>query len=219
MIRVRVVVEGQSEESFVSSVLAPAFCERGIFLTPLILGVPGHKGGRTNYARVRKDVLLNLKQEKSAYCSTMLDYYGLGAGFPGTPVAGGSSIQKVSRIEEAMKADICAQIPEHRPDIRFLPYIQLHEFEGLLFSNLAGFASGINQAHLAASFRTIRDSFATPEDINDAPLTAPRSASWQRARGIGRFCVEQLRRKLSAWIACAGSARTSEAGWSGWRGS
>jgi hypothetical protein len=80
---------------------------------------------------------------------------------------------KVMRIEQAIKADICEQVPDLRPDVRFLPYLQLHEFEGLLFSDPAVFASSIGKAHLAQVFRRTRDDFLTPEDINDGPDSAP----------------------------------------------
>ena len=174
MIRIRIVVEGQTEESFVSKVLAAAFWPQQIYLTPILLGVPGQIGGRPNYDRVKKDVLLHLKQDTTAYCSTLLDYYGLGSGFPGTPVAENlSNTAKAVQIERAVKEDICARIPEFRPGIRFLPYIQLHEFEGLLFSRPSVFAAAINQEQLARHFRQVRDNFPTPEDINDDPLTAP----------------------------------------------
>jgi hypothetical protein len=52
--RVSVIVEGPTEQSFVQGVLAPLLWVREIYVTPTILGVPGHKGGRTNYACVRK---------------------------------------------------------------------------------------------------------------------------------------------------------------------
>ena len=60
MVRVIIVVEGQSEEAFVSAVLAPALWSQQTYLTPILLGVPGHKGGRPNYARLKKDLLLHL---------------------------------------------------------------------------------------------------------------------------------------------------------------
>jgi hypothetical protein len=47
MMRVTVVVEGQTEESFVKDVLAPELWPRQVFLTPIIIGIPGQKGGRT----------------------------------------------------------------------------------------------------------------------------------------------------------------------------
>ena len=174
MTRVSVVVEGPTERSFVQEVLAPVLWSRGIYLTPTILGVPGHKGGRTNYVRVRKDVLRQLKEDRTACCSTMLDFYGLGKGFPGTPLPPNlSNVDKVIHLERAMGADIIAEVPDLRPDARFLPYLQLHEYEGLLFSDPEAFANGISQSHLTAQFQAIRQSFPTPEDIDDSPVTAP----------------------------------------------
>jgi hypothetical protein len=180
--RVRVIVEGRTEQSFVQEVLAPSLSDAGIYLTPTILGVPGHKGGRTSYPRVKKDVLRQLEEDRTAYCSTMLDFYGLGKGFPGTPLPSNlSNVDKVIHLERAMKEDIIAEAPELRPDVRFLPYLQLHEYEGLLFSDPEAFANGIYQSHLTAQFRAIRQGFPTPEDIDDNPDTAP-------SRRVVRLC-------------------------------
>ena len=174
MRRVHVVVEGPTEESFISSVLAPVLWPHQVYLTPTILGVPGHKGGRPNYARAKKDVVIQLKQDQTRYCSTMFDFYGLGDGFPGMPLSPNlPGLDKVRRIEEAVKADIIAEAPDLRADVRFLPYLQLNEYEGLLFSDTQAFASGIRQPHLVEPFEEIRTEFATPEDINDDPNTAP----------------------------------------------
>jgi hypothetical protein len=172
---VYIVVEGQTEESFVNKILAPVFYPRQLYLIPHLLGPRGHQGGNPKYIRVKKDVILHLKQYRKAYCSTMLDFYGLGKGFPGTPLPPGlSNIEKVRRIEQSMRADILQEIDEDlRPDIRFIPYLQLHEYEALLFSNPAAFARGIHQSELTPSFQAIRDEFPTPEDINDGSTTAP----------------------------------------------
>ncbi|MGO8731923.1 MAG: DUF4276 family protein [Terriglobia bacterium] len=174
MTRVSVIVEGPTERSFVQEILAPILWAKEVYLTPTILGVPGHKGGITNYARVRKDVLRQLKEDRTAYCSTMLDFYGLGRGFPGTPLSSNlSNVNKVIRIERAMKEDLVAEVPDLRPDVRFLPYLQLNEYEGLLFSDPEEFANGISQSHLTRQFQAIRQSFPTPEDIDDSPDTTP----------------------------------------------
>ncbi len=173
MTRVYVVVEGATEESFVKEVLDPLLRPRQIYVIPIILGSPGHKGGNTNYARVKQDVVVLLQQDRAAYCSTMLDFYGLGAGFPGMPLPPNlENLSKVARIEQAVKDDIVADRPDLRPDMRFVPYLQLHEYEGLLFSDPDAFASGIKQRHLAPRFQAIRDEFPTPEDINDDPNKA-----------------------------------------------
>ena len=206
MTRVVIIVEGQTEEAFVNDVLAEALWPYEVYLTPILLGVPGHKGGRPNYARVKKDVLLHLKQDKAAYCSTMLDFYGLGPGFPGTPVPPGlPSIGKAVRIEEAMKADVCEVVPDLRPDLRFVPYVQLHEYEGLLFSDPRLLAEAINQPHLAENFQKVRDGFPSPEDIDDDPITAPSkrllqafSSYWKVLDGTTaarRVGIEAMRRE------------------------
>jgi len=172
--RVYIVVEGPTEESFVNGVLAPVLWSRRVYPTPLIIGSPGRKGGNVKYVRVKRDVLTQLKQDRSAYCSTMFDFYGLGEGFPGTPLPPNlQNVNKVIHIEQAVKADIIAEIPELRPDARFLPYLQLHEYEGLLFSDPVAFAAGIKQPHLEHRFEQVRRGFPTPEDINDDPNTAP----------------------------------------------
>ncbi|MGH9430407.1 MAG: DUF4276 family protein [Terriglobia bacterium] len=175
MTRIYVVVEGPTEESFVNDVLAPELWPSGKYLIPIIVGPPGHKGGNTNYARVKKDVITQLKQDHAAYCSTMLDFYGLGQGFPGTPLPPNlSNTQKVSHIERATLEDIAASVDDGlQPRSRFLPYLQLHEFEALLFSDPNALAAGIGQPDIAHDFVTIRDAFPTPEDINDNPNSAP----------------------------------------------
>jgi hypothetical protein len=56
---------------------------------------------------------------------------------------------------------------------RFIPFVVMHEFEGLLFSDCAAFGSGIERPDLEASFQAIRDQFDSPEEIDDSPTNAP----------------------------------------------
>ena len=162
------IVEGATEESFVSGPLAEVLWLRQVYVRPIVLG------GRTKYVRVKRDILRQLKQDHGSYCTTMIDFYGLGGGFPGTPAPLHlNSIQKVEHIERAVKEDVCRQIPEFRPDVRLIPYLCLHEYEGLLFSDPDAFAQSIGQPHLASRFHRIRNDFPTPEDINNDPETAP----------------------------------------------
>ena len=174
MTRISVIVEGPTESSFVQQILAPSLWPLSVYVIAIVLGVPGHKGGRTNYARVKKDVLRQLSEDRGVYCSTMFDFYGLGRGFPGMPLPPNlANVEKVIHLERAMKDDIIAHAPDLRPDVRFIPYLQLHEYEALLFSDPEAFATGISQPHLAAQLRNIRQMFPTPEDIDDSPTEAP----------------------------------------------
>ena len=56
---------------------------------------------------------------------------------------------------------------------RLIPYVMMHEFEAMLFSDCDRFAQAIDHPELAGSFQAIRDGFNTPEDINDSQVTAP----------------------------------------------
>ena len=56
---------------------------------------------------------------------------------------------------------------------RFVPFVVMHEFEGLLFSDCDAFARAIGRPALSGPFQAVRDQFDSPEDINDSPTTAP----------------------------------------------
>jgi hypothetical protein len=161
MVRLYIVAEGQTEEAFVTNVLGPSLYPLGIYPSARLLGPPGRKGGNVSYARVQTDVLLLLKQDRGAYCTTFLDLYGHGRGFPGTPVPQNlSGVQKAVHLEAALKADIVAQLPEQTAaSARFIPYFQVHEFEGLLFSDTTAFANGIHESGLARALQTVRAHF------------------------------------------------------------
>ncbi len=71
---------------------------------------------------------------------------------------------RVAEMENAMKLDI--------DDRRFFPYIQLHEFEALLFSSDKGFKAYFEEKE-ALALAQIVESYVNPEDINSSPEGAP----------------------------------------------
>ena len=71
MIRVHVLVERQTEETFVEKVMQPHFNRLDIYLFPRQIGKRGHKGGIGEYPRARRDILAALKQDAGASCTTM----------------------------------------------------------------------------------------------------------------------------------------------------
>ncbi|MBN2315599.1 MAG: hypothetical protein JXM79_16845 [Sedimentisphaerales bacterium] len=48
-ISVYIIVEGQTEQTFVRDLLAPEMGGQGIFLYPVLIGKPGHKGGNVQF--------------------------------------------------------------------------------------------------------------------------------------------------------------------------
>jgi len=174
MVRVYVIAEGQTEIAFVKKLLVETFSNLGIHLYPTLLGKPGHKGGVISYQRAKSDVIRFLKQERNTFCTTMFDYFRLPDDFSGLPITGNyQSVTKVEIIEQAFKKDIAQTLGNTFTPERFIPYIQIHEFESLLFSNPSALAKSIYRDDLASKFKTIRNAFPSPEDINDHPNTAP----------------------------------------------
>jgi len=173
MKRVLILVEGQTEETFVRDVLAPHFLARNVALTPKILVTRrvksgGHfKGGIVNYAQVRRDLHLLLADTGAERITTMLDYYGLPEDFPGLANRpSGTCYQRVEHVERAFQAELAHP--------RFLPYLALHEFEALLFTDPARCEWVFSDAPgTIERMRAIRDGVASPEEINEGPATAP----------------------------------------------
>ena len=56
---------------------------------------------------------------------------------------------------------------------RFVPYVVMHEFEALLFSDCDGFARAVGRPELASSLRAVRERYGSPEEIDDSPDSAP----------------------------------------------
>ena len=174
MIRVHVICEGQTEEMFVNEELAEAFWSKGIDLRPALVGKPGYKGGKFKFERLLTDLKIRLLGDTTSYCTTFFDFYGLPEDFPGKKAAK-TEIQILNKANRLMNALVTRLERElgKAPLQRFIPYVQMHEFEGLLFSNPHALANAISQPSLALEFQTIRDAFNSPEEINDSRITAP----------------------------------------------
>ena len=76
-------------------------------------------------------------------------------------------------VENALATDVCEQMGSDFNPERFVPYVMMHEFEAMLFSDCDKFAEGIGEPELASAFQGIRNQFGCPEEINDSPNTAP----------------------------------------------
>mgnify|MGYP003423242531 CR=1 FL=1 len=169
--KVLVLVEGQTEEGFVKRVLQEHLLKYNVSLIPTIVSTkrvkfgPDFKGGIVSYQKVRRDILRLLNDSSAALVTTMFDLYGLPDDFPGRTGARGAPQKKVRVIEDAFKNDI--------DNSRFLGYLSLHEFEGLLFSSPSIIAKTLNAQDREDEINRIRDSFSSPEEINDNPETAP----------------------------------------------
>ena len=170
MKRLIIVVEGQTEQSFVKEILAPYLLCKGIEWTMPVLIRTSRKGrgGFVNYQHLYNTIkgLLGNPNDSGIVVSSFVDFFRIPNTMPGYSDAMrlGDDIQRANALQEFLGEAIS--------DRRFVPYIQLHEFEALLFSNNNGFEYLWDES-LSAETKLIVDAYPNPERINSAPETAP----------------------------------------------
>ena len=166
-----ILCEGQSEEIFITQVLAPYFknIKPYLYLKPIITKTSiGHKGGGLKYHRIKKEIL-NLLNHKESFVSTFFDYYALPDDFPKYNEQKGDIYEKIGILEQCFCNDINHQ--------RFFPHIQPYEFESLLFSDIDKIsqadAEWCNDKSCLTKLERIIQEFDNPEFINNSLQTSP----------------------------------------------
>lgn len=170
MIRLAISVEGQTEEEFCKEVLTAHLQSHGIEAHPVLLGrARGHSagGGNVSVGRLVSE-MVHLHRSFDVVTS-FVDFYGFKD----------KRDKTAEELEEIVGRQIERSIGWTRNQV--LPYVQKHEFEGLLFSDVSAFSGSIVAPLESVDLlRNIRLGFATPEDINDNKATAPS----RRIKGV-----------------------------------
>ncbi len=177
MARLYVFAEGQSEQTFADTVLKPHLAQFGVYMNKPVLiaharrkGVV-HRGGGRKYFAMTNDIERFLKQDRAAdaFFTTMIDLYALHSGFPGRDESDklrNDPQKRVLALESAWANDM--------QDDRFIPFLQLHEFEAYLFTDITKFDLFYsNESTKIANLQGIAANFSTPELIDDGQETAP----------------------------------------------
>jgi Domain of unknown function (DUF4276) len=176
MVRLHLIVEGQTERTFAGQLLCPHLVDFGVYVGRIELVAHArkkqrvHRGGLQRYAPFKNDIVRRLKEDQSsdAFLSTMIDLYGLPDDFPESQAAISECDPycRVKRLENALTEDI--------GDRRFIPYIQLHEFEALLLAmpdKILAYYDG--RENEVAELKKLVEEFGGPEKVNDGESTAP----------------------------------------------
>lgn len=180
-IEIMAIVEGKTEEIFINLLLQPYLAKKNIFIYATQVSKPGEKGGDVRFIRVKRDLELHLKQRTDTYITILVDYYGTQdwPGLDNIPLQT-TPAQIAQIVNHATKAEVIGLFADQQAERRFIPYMAIHEFESLLFSDSSAIAT-----ELAIS-KTDVDSVVTackePEAINNSPQTAPskRLDRWSR---------------------------------------
>jgi len=155
MVRLAISVEGQTEENFVNKLLVPHFIALDIHVTPILIG---GRGGDVSLDRARKDI--NKLASSFDRVTTLYDFYGF---------KGKTDDDVKSSLEDRILKEVSADLKH-----KVIPYIQMYEFEGLLFSCPDIFDDHLNGEKLVDwGLKILRQFGNNPERINDSQQTAP----------------------------------------------
>lgn len=179
--RLLVHVEGETEEAFVNEVLASHLAGYGYSsVSARLVGNArqrSRRGGIRSWSSVRNEIMNHLKADRRCLATTMVDYYGLPASgngaWPGRREAPRLLLaERAAHVERACTQDVVERAGD---DVarRLVPFVMIHEFEALLFSDCRRFAEGIGRRRNLRDLQRIRDMYRTPEEINDSPDGAP----------------------------------------------
>lgn len=168
MKRLYIIVEGQTEQEFVNEQIAPYLRQHGIYeVTPILVRTSkSGRGGFVNYQHLRNDAKRLLSSRKKDFVVSMFVDFFRCPEVPQKERWNGKTnhLDQVVEMEKSIHEDIS--------DTRFIPYIQLHEFEALLFSSNDGFTTFLSEEQ-AKKTQQIIESYDNPEDINTTPSGAP----------------------------------------------
>ncbi len=177
MVRLYLFAEGSTEQTYADTVLKPYLANFEVYMQPPVLIAHTrrkgliHRGGGRKYLPMKNDILRFLAQEKhgNVFFTTMIDLYAIQSDFP--QLAEAEKLrhlprERVEMLEQAFAQDI--------GDRRFVPYIQLHEYEAYLFSNPSCFGYFYDQhTRQIDALQKIADGFDSPELIDDGSESAP----------------------------------------------
>lgn len=186
MKRIIIICEGPTEVEFCKDVLYRHFFAKKIIIqTPLI---KKSGGGIVPWSTFKHQIENHLKQDPTAVVTTLIDYYGIHSKyqFPKWDEAHKETDKsnRMSILENGMTDSVSNDLSN-----RFLPYIQLHELEGLLFNNIEVFTNNIPSADftdMAELINTI-ERYPNPELINDTPNNAPSYRLLRLIKGYNKI--------------------------------
>ncbi len=173
--RLNVTAEGQTEERFVKDTLSPYLGKYNVSTDVRCVLTSKDKkkcyrGGLISYAKAKSDILMWLKEDNNseARFTTMFDLYALPNDFPKFEESKKiiNAYDRVVFLETAFAQDI--------KDHRFVPYIQLHEFESLILSKPEELEiEYFEHSKEITKLKQLVVEKGNPELINDSPETAP----------------------------------------------
>jgi hypothetical protein len=164
-----IICEGPTEIEYCKKVLYWHLKQYNIKLKFIL--ILHSNGGIVNWEILKKQIVKHYEDNNDVTISTFIDYYGLyeSHGFVDWKLAEAEPLKSVRMtiLENGMKNDL-------NPNIKFIPFILLHEFETLAFCDYDIFEKIYDSREAKfPKLKEICDDHPNPEDINNGLKTAP----------------------------------------------
>lgn len=162
-----IICEGPTEEVFCRNLLSQ-YLQNSCRIEIRLLG------GNCNWQRIKDMAEKALKQQKNALVTTFFDYYGVKTKkFPNWKETVGINKANVRERIEILENGMLEEIDSNLR-YRFIPYVQLHEFEALLFNNIEVFDEMFEfEQYDRAELLNVFNEFPDPEMIDQGTETSP----------------------------------------------
>jgi hypothetical protein len=168
MPKINILVEGQTEETFVRDVLNPYLIKRYpstyahaiVIQTKRVLKGDTWRGGITKYRHFQAQAKRLIGDGGSVALTSMIDLFHLPDDFPNYAEAQTLPLRKrVTALEEALSDDIGSE--------KFVPYISTHEFEALVLAQPEVLVDviGADRRKVDKFTKTLAN-FKSPEHVN-----------------------------------------------------
>lgn len=185
MKRVILICEGPTEQAFAKTNLQVPFISKNIYIqSPLI---KASRGGIVKWSKLKEQIETHLKAEPDAFVTTFIDYYGMYDKYQFPQWEEAHTIVDLNQRMEALEQGMLNDINESLRH-RFIPYLQLHEFEGLLFNDINIIKSQIPKDDIVGMpelEKTFAD-YDNPEMINNNRTTSPSHRLMRIIRGYNK---------------------------------
>ncbi len=228
MSEILVLCEGDSEREFCNSVVAEHMRAHGVWVRGTLAGKPNKKqGGILRWEKCRREILVLGQQRSEHHVAVLVDYYAMPLCWPGREGAPSTPVEeRGTYVESCLREDLQSEL-----GTQFIPCVQLHEFESLIFVDPEISARYIAGGSGQSSHRTIADQLAgirngfqgRVERINDSPVTAPSKQikgivpgydkmAWgvTAVREVGVDTLRQGCPWLDRWLGCLESTSQTE---------
>jgi hypothetical protein len=166
------IVEGNTEVEFITKKIIPYLEQkRGNTYTTFMNAQKittnkkmNCKGGVVNFEYLKNEIK-RVASKRNVLITTLIDFFRLPNNFPNYS----TDKNKVDSIEEGISKEMEKLIASNH----FLPYIQLHEFEALMFIDAEKFEIITESDSQKKQIEDIISKYPNPENINGGCDTAP----------------------------------------------